>query len=486
MRSVSHLVPNLRGPSFLPAVLAILLGCPLVAYGQVSSDNVTHLGEFPVTDFDPWVGDVAGYVDGMGREFALLACGDHLRVLDCTDPANIVQASRIDSPAGSNDLKDVRSWSHYAYACHEFGPILIVDLSDPYNAQQVGTIPQGNLCYPIPCTFELDGGCHNLFVDDQGRLLVTGLHWAGIQIYDLAANPTNPPLIGEYGPAADPGYYHDAYAANGILYGARPGAGNEFEIVEMNPPNFTRLDSFGYTELGLAHSCWATEDEQYLVTCDESSGGHLFIWDISDPTNALPLSEYESGSGRSIHNVQLIGRTAYISYYNEGLRIVDFSDPFNPVEVGHYNDLAWDNGSCSGSNLYRGLWGIYALQPSGNLYVSEMCGGGLHVLRFDAVTAAPDPMSITDRIDVTVMPNPAAGPVQIRAALASDAPVDVQIYDAAGRLVRNLASAEVAGPSPSWSWDGRDDARRKLSAGVYYARIAQGVRAQSHKIVLAE
>lgn len=466
-------------------VLLISLGTPDPSHAQIDAEGVSHVGEFIVTDYDPWVGDVAGYVDGLGREFALLACGDHLRILDCTDPGSIVQASRIDSPPGATDLKDLRSWDHYLYACHEFGPILIVDLSDPYDAQQVGTIAQGKLCHPTPCAFPTDGGCHNLFIDEQGRLYVSGVHFATVQVYDLAANPTNPPLIGIYGPPANPAYFHDVYAANDLLYAARPGGGNEFEIVQVDPPTFTRLDMFDYPSLQYAHSCWATADEQYLLTCDETTDGHLWIWNMSDPTDVFPVSQYQAGSGSSIHNVQVIDRLAYISYYDQGFRAVDFSDPMNPVEVGRYNDADWDNGSCSFS-IYRGLWGVYALQPSGNIYVSEMCGGGLHVLRLDTPTAVGDPLQITDRIDVSVSPNPSSGPVEIRAALASDAPVDLALYDAAGRLVRTLVSGEAAGGTATWSWDRRDVAGRQVAAGVYYVRISQSRRTQNHKIVLAE
>lgn len=454
------------------------------ASATVDRSNVNLVSHFHVDDYFPWVADVWGYVDEAGREFALLCKGDGLLVIDCTDPANPVLASSVPAPVTGDDMKDVATWQHYAYACQEYGDIIIVDLSDPYDAVQVGAVPQGDLCYPSPCAFEPDGGSHNIFIDDLGRLFVAGVHFRSVLIYDLTADPTNPTLLHAYSNE----YNHDIYAEGGRLYTCSPGGPeNGFEIVDASTPTApVVLGHFTYPTLRYAHSCLVTEDRQWMLTGDEGSNGHLFIWDTSDPAAAFPVAEYQTGPGNnSIHTFQIHGDLAYLAYYEQGLCVLDISDPENPVEVGWYRDTAWDNVSCS-FGIYRGLWGVYAQQPSRNIYVSEMCGGGLYVLKYAPETTSAGAVG-ADRIQLRISPNPARETIQLDASLEAAGPVDLVIYDASGRAVRALVSGEWRGVGDArWAWDRLDDSGRPSPSGVYYARLHQDRRTLTRKIVLTD
>jgi hypothetical protein len=46
-----------------------------------------------------------------------------------------------------------------------------------------------------------------------------------------------------------------------------------------------------------------------------------------------------------MHNMLIRDGIAYIAYYQDGLRIVDLSDPTAPVEIGHYNSWNRDGGT---------------------------------------------------------------------------------------------------------------------------------------------
>lgn len=461
-----------------------LLSLAGASSATVDRANVNLVSHYHVDDAFPWVADVWGYVDEAGREFALLCKGDGLLVIDCTNPSNPVLASSVPAPVTGSDMKDVKTWQHYAYACQEYGDIMIVDLSDPYNAVQVGEVPQSDLCYPSPCDFEPDGGAHNLFIDDLGRLFVAGVHFRSVLIYDLTADPTDPTLLHAYSNE----YNHDIYAKGGRLYTCSPGGSeNGFEIVNAtNPTAPVVLGHFTYPGLGYAHSCWVTDDRQWILTGDESAGGHLLIWDASDPASVFPVAEYETGPGdNSIHNVQIHGDYAYLAYYEQGLRVLDISDPENPIEAGWYKDSAWDNVSCSFS-IYRGIWGVYAQQPSRNIYVSEMCGAGLYVLEYTGETAGVE-TAPSDKLALQALPNPASAAVQLEARLEAEGAIDLTIYDATGRAVRTLAQSEWrAAGEWRWSWDRLDDAGRESPAGVYYARLHQERRTLTRKVVLTD
>ncbi|MEL6924584.1 MAG: T9SS type A sorting domain-containing protein, partial [Bacteroidota bacterium] len=61
----------------------------------------------------------------------------------------------------------------------------------------------------------------------------------------------------------------------------------------------------------------------------------------------------------------------YVSYYFDGLRIYNISDPANPVLSSFYNT----SNSTHAYGKYEGAWGVYPFLPSGNVLVSDMQKG---------------------------------------------------------------------------------------------------------------
>jgi hypothetical protein len=57
-----------------------------------------------------------------------------------------------------------------------------------------------------------------------------------------------------------------------------------------------------------------------------------------------------------------------MSYYVDGTRVLDISDPGNPVEVGYFDTTDW-------TGLYDGNWGTYAYLPSGYIISSDRANG---------------------------------------------------------------------------------------------------------------
>ncbi len=84
--------------------------------------------------------------------------------------------------------------------------------------------------------------------------------------------------------------------------------------------------------------------------------------------------------------------------------------------------------------------------------------------------------------------NPVVGPVSLRYSLPSATPVKLVVYDATGRVVRelvNTGAAEQAAGSYTINWSGDDAAGRKLAAGVYLYRLETAVGNISQKAVLS-
>ena len=71
-------------------------------------------------------------------------------------------------------------------------------------------------------------------------------------------------------------------------------------------------------------------------------------------------------------------------------------------------------------------------------------------------------------------PNPFNPSTTIRFALPSSAHTRVVIYDVAGHKVRSLVDDVMAAQVHSVVWNGRDDAERSVSAGVYFYKVSSG------------
>ena len=80
-------------------------------------------------------------------------------------------------------------------------------------------------------------------------------------------------------------------------------------------------------------------------------------------------------------------------------------------------------------------------------------------------------------------PNPALGAATFHFALPREGTVSLRIYDAAGRLVRELARGVIPAGDHSARWDGRDAAGRELPSGVYLVELAAQGRALHSRFV---
>jgi hypothetical protein len=82
------------------------------------------------------------------------------------------------------------------------------------------------------------------------------------------------------------------------------------------------------------------------------------------------------------------------------------------------------------------------------------------------------------------LPNPFSRSTQLRFVLPGNSAVTLDIHDASGRRVRHLLGGVAPAGTGQVIWDGRDDAGRRLPAGLYFTRLTGGGTAHSRPIVL--
>jgi len=350
-------------------------------YAQVSF-HTTLIGHL---EYEERASDIWGYVDdNTGVEYAIIGLFNGISIIDVsTDPANPVEVSFIPGP--STIWRDIKTYSNYAFVINQTDQGLqIIDLSDPENAFEVTSYTDA---------FE---SAHNLYID-AGFAYVVGTNTSngGITILDLA-DPEAPSLVGTWSST----YIHDVFVRNNTAYAAAIGEGGSVYILDVtDKSSISQIAHISYPD-GFSHNTWTSDDGQYLYTTDELSNGPLRVWDISDLNNISQVGEYRALSNTFIHNILIKNSFGFISYYVNGLRIVDLSDPSLPVEVGFYDTfLGPDNAG------FDGYWGIYPFAPSGNLYMSDF-NSGFYLVAFDSVEAGELNGTVTDVI--TGLPIPEA------------------------------------------------------------------------------
>jgi hypothetical protein len=87
-------------------------------------------------------------------------------------------------------------------------------------------------------------------------------------------------------------------------------------------------------------------------------------------------------------------------------------------------------------------------------------------------------------LSVSAYPNPFNPQTTIRCTLPARARVILAVYDARGTRVKSLMNEDRPAGTFTARWDGRNDAGRIVSSGVYFARLQSGGENRSYKLVL--
>lgn len=365
--------------------LLILLFCllQLPLFAQLNSELVGRL------DYEAGVNDVWGYVAPDGTEYAIVGLVNGVSIVSLAEPSAPEEVAFV---AGVNSpWRDMKTYGEYAYVTADrgLGGLTIIDLRNlPAEVTSI------NRLYELP-GFEDEpyGRAHNIYIDTTTALayLAGGdlnLNRGGMVILDLEADPWNPPLVAT-GP---PVYAHDVYVRDGLMYASEIYEG---DLTVYDVRNIDSIFEVGRTRtpFEFTHNAWTTDDGGLVFTTDEVGNAPVAAFDLSDLDDIEQLDTYRPLSSlntRTIpHNVHVIDNYLSISYYTDGLRVVDASVPDNLVEVANYDTWGGPDGG------FNGAWGAYPFLPSGLTLVSDR-QSGLFVIDIDYQRAARIIGSVTD------------------------------------------------------------------------------------------
>ena len=102
----------------------------------------------------------------------------------------------------------------------------------------------------------------------------------------------------------------------------------------------------------------------------------------------------------------------------------------------------------------------------------------------DNVTGVEAPKAPAATYLAQNFPNPFNPTTKIVFGLSAPAHVSLRIYEASGRLVRELVNETRMAARYEEVWDGRDGAERQVASGIYFYRLDAGSFTQTRKMIL--
>jgi hypothetical protein len=326
----------------------------------------------------------------------------------------------------------VTSDGNLAYLAHWDAGLILLDISDPANPQYVSTALD-------PANGSLDGevNSHSVWPSEDGATVVEGEE--DFSVFESEVPPTNLTLQNlntipgvtistsagdafEGSPTGNSG----TVTATSVAVATGPLAGQTFDAVEFVGNNVPLGDgsvtgdfvwvgracngdalenplSDGDIAVVRRGQCFFSEKEANVAAAgaaaivvannqQDTVWSGLRIWDYSDPANPVLASTFNTtcsadpeadGCDRngtySAHNVQVETRGnktfAYVSWYWDGMLVLDVTDPYNPVEVARYLDRSGPN-----DGLANDFWGVYKEPEVPFVYGSDR-NGGLYVFK---------------------------------------------------------------------------------------------------------
>ncbi|MBK9320418.1 MAG: choice-of-anchor B family protein [Bacteroidetes bacterium] len=261
----------------------------------------------------------------------------------------------------------MKTWQNYAYVTTE-------GCCDGLQIINLGYLPDSISVKQWKGNGAINGDLetiHALHIEDAHAYLFGSNLFNGAGIIIDLADPWNPDYKG-YTPGT---YIHDGYVRNDVLYSAHiyDGYFSVFDVSNKANPVLLATQS---TPTQFTHNTWLNDAGTVLFTTDENTNSYLGAYDITNLNNIIELDRIQltPGSGSIIHNTHTLNDFEIVSWYKDGIAIVDVSRPENMIVTGSYDTYPQGSG-----NGFSGAWGVYPYLPSGNLVVSDI-NNGLFVL----------------------------------------------------------------------------------------------------------
>jgi len=292
-----------------------------------------------------------------------------LRVFDNKDPRNpkFVKYAQVDGLGIHRPIYDAKRKLMYSSGFKDgfHDKILLVhDMKDPSNPELIGYgwVPGQKEGEKPSWDFDLlKYSCWLHEANPHGDYVTCAFWNGGIGMMDLK-DPAKPKFMWRLSP-------HETHGWPGCYHTFLVPPGSEFGIVTQET-----------TTVNCAHPPGAVTfyDMRNIHSPLPVSTFHPYPF---DPISMRPKDKSwcETGSRYGAHNIWLgmeAGDLLFVVWFNAGLRVVDWSNPFQPREVGYYIPAGNKQRFSPQSN------DVFVDRKTGLIYISDRWGLGLHILEY--------------------------------------------------------------------------------------------------------
>jgi len=445
---------------------------------QLANNNMymlknLNLHQVPLKYGAPW--DYAalwGYVAPDGKEYAILGGALGTSFFNISDSANIYEVDffpttiNFTNPDQGVLWKEMKVYSHYAYVVSEADTsgVEIYDLQ--YLPDTVIYVRK----YTAPghrSTHSISQEGHYLYLNGSNASF-----GQGIAVLDLA-DPVNPVLRGKWNTR----YVHDCRVFRDTIFAMNINDGNVTVIDARNKDSLKTINQWLNLPNPSPHNNALTKDRNYLLSTDEVGAlpRLLKVWNIQDLSNVTQVTTWQPANITTsiVHNVEIYGDTAVIAHYTAGVRVLNISNPAQPVEIAWYDTYPANNG-----NTYTGCWGVYKF-PSGKIAASDM-KTGLYVLKVGNSVGVNENNSVVNgyRLEQNY-PNPFNPKTVISYSLIENRFTTLEVFDILGNEVATLVNEKQNAGSHSVEWDAGN-----YSSGIYFYKLSSGEFKDTKRMIL--
>lgn len=222
-----------------------------------------------------------------------------------------------------------------------------------------------------------------------------------------------------------------------------------------------------------------------VVVADSVPGCPPLGMSGADPAITIPIVRLTNDDGAEIKSQLLAGQTVNATLMRDPEQLAG-ADPDNHVQVYAVVPFA------PGSSVSH-----FDTEPEPNLLMEPAINGNLSsdvdltMAHFADIGWFSGLASVPNRSDAGAKlraswPNPATSATTIGFSLSQAQRVELAIYDVHGRLVRRLIDARLPEGEHTARWDGTDEARRPVAAGIYLYRMRSQAGEQTRHLVLTK
>ncbi len=441
---------------FKTALLLIFISVTSIAQ---QSSNMRMLANINNHHADGEYSACWGYTAPDGSEYGILGCAKGTAFINITDTNNIYEAAYLPGLNLPTCCREMKVFSYYAYVVADgiASGLQIIDLSYlPDSVHLVNTLYFGD--FTMGHTISIEGPYLYINAGDYNI--------GGLFVLDLSGDPVHPVKRGEW----EDYVVHDSRIVNDTIFACNiynpPGRISVIDATDKD--NLRTIAYWENVPNPGPHNIAISENRKYAFVTDEIGGNprYLKIWDITNLNNAIKIAEWHPpGITTSIiHNVELFGRYLFAAHYTAGLRVIDVSNPFGPVEAAYFDTFPDNDGF-----TYEGCWGPYIFN-SEKIITSDR-STGLYVFRTDFPLKDRNP-AIAESFSLGQnYPNPFNPVTTIKYSLKFDSYVTMKIYDVTGKLVSIIIDGNIEAGNRQVNFDAKN-----LASGVYFYNITATYR----------